>query len=73
MLIKPINRNGCCNNYKILATVESKNYQLVGDVGSQSLGLKDAEDLVSGDETDLCNSVTVWEDDTDLKKKVLSL
>ena len=46
-----------------------KCYQVVDvlrKIWSQSFGLEDAEDLVSGDETDLGNSVTVSEDDTDL-------
>ncbi len=46
-----------------------KIYQVVDvlwKIRSQSLGLEDTEDLVTGDETDLGNSVTVSKDDTDL-------
>ena len=44
-------------------------YQVVDvlrEIRGQALGLEDAEDLVSGHESDLGNSVTVSEDDTDL-------
>ena len=47
----------------------SKAYQVVDvlrEIGGKSLGLEDAEDLVSGDESDLGNSVAVPEDDADL-------
>ena len=46
-----------------------KVYQVVDvlwQIWSQSLGLEDTEDLVTSDETDLGNSVTVSKDDTDL-------
>ena len=44
-------------------------YQVVDvlrKIRGQSLGLEDPEDLVAGHESDLSNSVTVSEDDTDL-------
>ena len=39
---------------------------VLGEVGSQTLALEDAEDLVAGDEPDLGNTMGIPEDDTDL-------
>ena len=43
------------------------------EIWSQSLGLEDTEDLVTSDETDLGNSVTVSKDDTDLGRGLREL
>merc|ERR1719415_358068 len=40
---------------------------VLGQSGSHSLAFQDAENLVAGDESDLGNSVTVSEDDTNLR------
>jgi hypothetical protein len=40
--------------------------EVLWDGWSQSVGFKDPEDLVTGDETDLGNAVGVTEDNTDL-------
>jgi hypothetical protein len=55
---------------EVLADVDGlldKAVEVLRDLGGKTVGLEDAENLVSGDVADLTDSVGVTEDDTDLR------